>query len=233
LPEKILVVDDDAAQLRMMCSLLHSSGLNAFQASSGREAIRLMINDKPDLVILDITMPELDGFETCRLIRELSDVPVLMLTGKCKTEKDLVRGLDCGADGYIYKPVGNQELLARVKAALRRSEKTPGGKNGKKEFFSNDYLTVNIPERKVMVKGKRVRLTPREFRLIALLVENADRILSHKQVLENVWGFEYVDDIDYVRIYVNHLRQKIEPEPSAPRYILTEKGIGYYFQSAN
>jgi DNA-binding response OmpR family regulator len=231
--EKILVVDDDPAQLRMMCTLLHANGLNAFQAGSGRDAIRMMINDKPDLVILDMAMPDMDGFETCRLIRQLSDVPVLMLTGKCKTEEDVVRGLDNGADGYIYKPVGNQELLARVKTALRRPDKTSGGKNNKKAFFSNDYLTVNIPERKIMVNGERVRLTPREFRLMALRVENADRILSHKQVLENVWGFEYVDDIDYVRIYVNHLRQKIEPEPSSPRYILTEKGIGYYFQTAN
>jgi two-component system, OmpR family, KDP operon response regulator KdpE len=231
--EKILLVDDDAAQLRMMSSFLNANALRALQADSGREAVRMMTSDKPDLVILDMMMPELDGCETCRLIREVSDVPVIILTGMCKAEADIVRGLDCGADEYIYKPVGNRELLARIKAALRRSEKVPAGIVPKKIFFSNDYLTVDIAERRVLVNGERLKLTPREFRLLALLVENADRILSHKQVLEQVWGYEYVDDIDYVRIYVLHLRQKIEPEPSVPRYIITEPGVGYYFRSTN
>lgn len=231
--EKILLVDDDPAQLRMMSSLLNANGLKPLQANNGREAVRMMVSDKPDLIILDMVMPDLDGFDTCRLMREISDVPVIMLTGKRKTEADIVRGLDCGADEYIYKPVGNRELLARIKAALRRSEKAPAGNIPKKVFFSNDYLTVDVSERKVILNGERLKLTPREFSLLALLVENADRILSHKQVLEHVWGFEYVDDVDYVRIYISHLRQKIEPDPSAPRYILTEKGIGYYFQTTN
>jgi two-component system KDP operon response regulator KdpE len=231
--EKILIVDDDPAQLRMVSSLLHASGFTPIQANNGREAVRLMIENKPDLVLLDIVMPEIDGCQTCRLIRELSDVPVILLTGTRKSEEDIVRGLDCGADEYLSKPVGNRELLARIKSTLRRFEKIPGNSVKKKTFFSNDYLTVDVPERKVTVKGERLKLTPREFRLLALLVENADRILSHKQVLEHVWGFEYVDDIDYVRIYVSHLRQKIEPEPSAPKYILTEPGVGYYFRSVN
>lgn len=231
--EKILLVDDDPAQLRMMSSFLHANALRALQADNGREAVRILTSEKPDLVIMDMVMPELDGCETCRLIREVSDVPVIILTGTRKTESDIVRGLDCGADEYIYKPVGNRELLARIRAALRRSEKVPAGNIPKKVFFSNDYLTVDITERKVMVNGERLKLTPREFRLLALLVENADRILSHKQVLEQVWGYEYVDDIDYVRIYILHLRQKIEPHPSAPEYIITEPGVGYYFRSVN
>lgn len=231
--ENILLVDDDPAQLRMMSSFLNANNLKPLQANNGREAVRMIASSKPDLIILDMVMPEMDGCETCRLIREMSNVPVIMLTGQRKSEADIVRGLDCGADEYIYKPVGNRELLARIKAALRRSEKVPAGDIPKKVFFSNDYLTVDVAERKVIVNGERLKLTPREFRLLALLVENADRILSHKQVLEHVWGYEYVNDVDYVRIYVSHLRQKIEPEPSTPRYILTEKGIGYYFCSAN
>jgi len=178
-------------------------------------------------------MPEIDGWQTCRLIREVSDIPVIMLTGKCNSEDDIVRGLECGADEYLTKPVGNRELLARVKAALRRAEKPSYMNQNKKVLFANEYLTVDVSERKVTIRGERLKLTPREFRLLALLVENADRVLSHQQVLENVWGWEYIDDVDYVRIYISHLRQKIEPNPSQPRYILTEPGVGYYFCSVS
>jgi DNA-binding response OmpR family regulator len=230
--EKILVVDDDAAQVRMVTTLLNASGFKPLKAGNGREAVRVTVEDKPDLVLLDIMMPELDGIETCRLIRELSKVPVIMLTGQRKSEEDIVHGLDCGADEYLAKPVGNRELLARIKATLRRNQKFVDQAK-KKTVFSNDYLTVDVPEHKVVVNGERLRLTPREFRLLALLVENADRIMSHQQVLEHVWGFEYVDDVDYVRIYVSHLRQKIEPKPSVPKYIMTEPGVGYYFCSAS
>ncbi len=230
--EKILIVDDDPAQIRMASTLLGASGFKTLKASNGREAVRVVVEDKPDLILLDIMMPELDGCETCRLIRELSKVPVIMLTGQRKSEEDIVHGLDCGADEYLAKPVGNRELLARIKATLRRNDKFTDN-NKKKTFFTNDYLTVNVSERKVVVNGERLKLTPHEFRLLALLVENADRIMSHQQVLEHVWGFEYVDDVDYVRIYVSHLRQKIEPKPSAPTYIMTEPGVGYYFRSAS
>lgn len=230
--EKILVVDDDPAQIRMVSSLLKAGGFKALTANNGRAAVRVMVQDNPDLILLDIMMPGIDGCETCRLIREISEVPVIMITGKRNSEEDIVNGLDCGADEYLSKPVGNRELLARIKAALRRADKSPDNAR-KNTVFSNDYLTVDVSERKVTVNGQRLRLTPREFRLLALLVENADRIISHKQVLEHVWGFEYVDDVDYVRIYVSHLRQKIEPEPSSPTYILTEPGVGYYFCSVN
>ncbi len=230
--EKILVVDDDPAQIRMVSSLLNASGFKVFKAGNGREVVRVMLQDKPDLILLDIMMPGIDGCETCRLIREISEVPVIMLTGKRNSEEDIILGLDAGADEYLSKPVSNRELLARIKATLRRAEKSPENA-WKNPVFSNDYLTVDIPERKVVVNGQRLKLTPHEFRLLALLVENADRIMSHQQVLERVWGFEYADDVDYVRIYVSHLRQKIEPEPSSPTYILTEPGVGYYFRSVN
>jgi len=231
MPKKVLIVDDDPAQVRLVSSLLNTGGFKALQATSGRESVRVMVEDSPDLILLDNVMPELDGFETCRLIREISEIPVIMLTGRRKSEEDIIRGFDCGADEYIFKPVGDRELLARVRAALRRAEKLSSGSRKKKVIFSNEYLTVNVPERKVIVDGKRLKLTPREFRLLALLVENADRIISHRQVLEHVWGFAYADDVDYVRIYISHLRRKIEPDPAAPRYILTEPGVGYYFRT--
>jgi len=229
--KKVLVVDDEPAQLRLVDQVLTSNGYDVIKAGSGQEAVRIVYERKPDLVLLDVMMPEIDGWQTCRLVREVSDVPVIMLTGKRHSEDDIVRGLECGADEYLAKPVGNRELLARVRAALRRAEQ-PSRVN-KSVLFTNDYITVDVAERKVSVNGERLKLTPREFRLLALLVENADRILSHQQVLENVWGWEYIDDVDYVRIYISHLRQKIEPDPSQPRYILTEPGVGYYFCSAS
>ena len=229
--KKILVVDDEAAQLRLAGQVLTSNGYEVLKASSGQEAVRIVYERKPDIVLLDVMMPEIDGWQTCRLIREVSDMPIIMFTGKRNSEDDIVRGLECGADEYLSKPLGNRELLARVKAVLRRAEKPSSKNERKKVIFTNDYLTIDVAERKVIVNGERLKLTPREFRLLALLVENAGRILSHQQVLESVWGWEYIDDVDYVRIYVSHLRQKIEPDPSQPRYILTEPGVGYYFCS--
>jgi len=229
--KKILVVDDEAAQLRLADQVLTSNGYEVLKASSGQEAVRIVYERKPDIVLLDVMMPEIDGWQTCRLIREVSDMPIIMFTGKRNSEDDIVRGLECGADEYLSKPLGNRELLARVKAVLRRAEKPSSKNERKKVIFTNDYLTIDVAERKVIVNGERLKLTPREFRLLALLVENAGRILSHQQVLESVWGWEYIDDVDYVRIYVSHLRQKIEPDPSQPRYILTEPGVGYYFCS--
>ncbi len=229
----VLVVDDEPAQLRLVDQVLTGSGYEVVKAGSGQEAIRVIYEKKPDIVLLDVMMPEIDGWQTCRLIREVSDIPVIMLTGKRNSEDDIVHGLECGADEYLVKPVGNRELLARVRAALRRAEKPSYMNRNKKITFANDYLTVDVAERRVAVNGERLKLTPREFRLLSLLVENADRILSHQQVLENVWGWEYIDDVDYVRIYISHLRQKIEPNPSQPRYILTEPGVGYYFSSVS
>jgi two-component system KDP operon response regulator KdpE len=230
--KKILVVDDDAALVRLFDQILTGKGYEMLKASNGQEALRLFFAHKPDLVLLDIVMPVMDGWQTCSRIRDLSDVPIIMLTGQQKDEDDVVRGLDYGADDYLLKPVGSKELLARVRAILRRAELPPALDVERRVTYSDDYLAVDIAERKVMVNGKRVKLTPIEFRLLALLVENAGRILTHQQLLEKVWGWEYADDLDYVRIYISHLRRKIEPESTKPRYILTEPGVGYYFQKA-
>ena len=231
--KKILLVDDEPAFVRLVEQLLTQKGYEVLQAGNGQEALRLLFTHKPDLVLLDVVMPKMDGWQTLNRIRDVTDIPVIMLTGKQVTEGDIVRGLDFGADGYLLKPVRNRELVARVKSVLRRAE-LPSSLEARKEItYNDDFLSVNINERKVMVNGKRVKLTPREFRLLALLVENASYILTHKQILEKVWGWEYTDDLDYVRIYISHLRQKIEPTPALPRYIITEPGVGYSFQKAN
>ncbi len=233
MPPKILVADDDPALVRLVDQLLTNKGYEVLKASHGQEALRLLFAHKPDLVLLDVVMPKMDGWQTCNLIREISDVPIIILTGKQKSEDDIVQGLDCGADDYLLKPIGNRELLARVRAILRRAEMPPSPETTKGTTYSDGFLTVDIAERKVIVNGERVKLTPREFRLFALLIENACHIFTHKQILEKVWGWEYTDDLDYVRIYISHLRQKIEPDHTLPRYIITESGVGYSFQKAN
>jgi two-component system KDP operon response regulator KdpE len=228
--KKILVVDDEPTFVRLVSKTLTHKGYEVLTAGDGQEALRLMFAHQPDLVLLDVVMPKMDGWQTCSRIREMADVPIVILTGRQKSETDIVRGLDYGADDYLIKPVGSRELVARVRAILRRAE-LPSSLEAKKEItYSDAFLTVNIAERKVIVNGERVRLTPTEFKLFALLLENAGRVLTHKQLLEKVWGWEYVDDIDHVRIYIWHLRQKIEPDPAHPRYIIAEPGVGYYFQ---
>jgi two-component system KDP operon response regulator KdpE len=153
-----------------------------------------------------------------------------MLTGRETSEEDVVRGLDYGADEYLIKPVGNRELVARVRAVLRRAAPSSASDMQKQVTYCDEHLTADLYERKVTVNGRRVKLTPTEFRLFAVLLENAGHVLTHRQLLEKVWGWEYTDDLDYVRIYVWHLRQKIEPDSSQPRYIMTEPGVGYRFQ---
>ncbi|MFC2014882.1 response regulator transcription factor [Chloroflexota bacterium] len=231
--KKILAIDNDKIFLRLVDQVLSHQGFDVIKAGSGKEGLRLLFAQKPDIVLLDVAMPGMDGWQTCQRIRELADIPIIMVTGKLKAEEDIVRGLDYGADEYLFKPVGNRELVARVRAVLRRNELLSSNDMKREIAFADDFLSVVIAERKVMVKGERIKLTPREFRLFALLVEKAGRILTHKELLEKVWGWEYTDDLDYVRIYISHLRQKIEPSPSLPRYIITEPGVGYSFQKAH
>jgi len=228
--KKILAIDDDSIFLRLADQVLIQHGYEVLKATNGQEGLRLLFAEKPDLVLLDVVMPRMDGWQTCQRIREISDIPIVMLTGKQKAEEDIVRGLDCGADEYLLKPIGNKELVARVRAVLRRTELPSTTEVKRGVSYVDDFLTVDVTERKVMVKGERVKLTPREFRLFALLVEKAGHIITHKELLEKVWGWEYTDDLDYVRIYISHLRQKLEPDPALPRYIMTEPGVGYYFQ---
>ena len=228
--KKILIIDDEPAFLNLVEQVLTQKGYEILTARSGREGLRLIFDQRPDLVLLDVVIPGVDGWQVCSRIREISDIPIIMITGRHKSEEDVVRGLDYGADDYLTKPLGSRELVARVRAVLRRAELPSSQDIRQGVIYSDGLLSVDITERKIIVNGKRIKLTPREFRLFTLLVENAGRILTHKQLLEKVWGWEYTDDLDYVRIYISHLRQKIEPDPSLPRYIITEPGVGYSFQ---
>ena len=231
--KKTLIIDDDPIFLTLIDQVLTSQGYEVLKAGSGQQGLRLLFNEKVDLVLLDVVMPRMDSWQTCKRIREISDVPVIMLTATRKDEEDIVRGLDCGADDYLFKPVRNRELVARVRALLRRAELPPSLEAKRKTTYADDFLTVDIAERRIRVKGEQVKLSSTEFRLLALLLENAGRILTHKQILERVWGWEYTGDSDYVRVYVSHLRQKIEPVPALPRYIITESGVGYSFQQTS
>jgi two-component system KDP operon response regulator KdpE len=224
----VLVVDDEPGQRQVLETVLARHGYRALAANSGGGAVQLACEQPPDIVLLDVVMPELDGWQTCRILRQITDAPIIMMTGQRHGEADIVRGLDCGADDYLLKPVGHYELLARIRAVLRRAEPS-GVAVARNTVYDDGYLAVDLDARRVDVAGRRVRLTPREFRLLSVLLQNADRVLSHRQMLEAVWGFEYLDAVDYVRIYVSHVRQKIEPAPSRPRYVITEPGIGYRF----
>jgi two-component system KDP operon response regulator KdpE len=230
--KKILVIDDDPAFVRMVKLALTQKGYEVLTAGSGGEGLRLLFAHRPDAVLLDVVMPGMDGWQTCSRIRDVSDIPIIMLTAHEKAEDDVVRGLEHGADDYLIKPVGTKELVARVRAVMRRTE-SPSPQGGGGVTYSDDFLTVDIASRKVMVKGERVRLTPVEFRLLALLMQNAGHVLTHRQLLEKVWGWEYMNDLDYIRIYVWHLRHKIEPDPAKPKYVITEPGVGYYFHKAD
>ena len=226
---KMLIVDDDPVFTRLIEQVLTRNGYRVLRVRSGREGLRLLFHQKPDLVLLEMTMNGIDGWQTCRRIRSVCDTPIIILTNSYKTEQDVVRGFNYGADDYIIKPVGNQELVARVRAVLRRAG-SPSSSDGTN--YSDGWLTFNVAERMVFINGERVRLTPKEFSLFAILVQNADHVITHKMLLEKVWGWEYVDDLDHVRIYIWHLRQKIEPVPAQPRYIMAEPGVGYYFRKS-
>jgi len=224
---RILVVDDDAKLHRLLEFSLAQAGAEVLVAVDGEEALRRFYANRPDLVILDLMMPKMDGWETCGRIRDLSEVPILILTARGR-EEDILRGFECGADDYVTKPFSVQVLLARVRALLHRSSLPPISESP--VAYSDERLTVDLAANRVLVDGQPVRLTATEYRLLAYLVENAGRLLSPKQILENVWGWEYVDDVDYVRVYVWHLRQKLEEDPHKPRYLVTEHGLGYRFE---
>jgi two-component system KDP operon response regulator KdpE len=205
---------------------LEVEGFNVITASSGSEALDRVREDLPDLVLLDVRMPELDGFETLQLLREVSDVPVIMLTVRSE-EEDIVRGLELGADDYVTKPFRARELSSRIRAVLRRTEGATSPESAIVEI--DDRLSVDYNRREVIVDGERVDLRPTEFRLLYHLIENAGWVVPHETLLAKVWGYEYQEEVHYLRLYITYLRKKIEPDPSNPKYILTERGVGYRF----
>ena len=223
--KRILVVDDEPRMIGFIRMNLELEGHLVIEAHSGLQALDAIRTQLPDLVLLDVMMPELDGFETLGMLREFSDIPVIMLTAKGE-ENDKVYGLELGADDYITKPFGPRELSSRIKAIFRRLEK-PTTDEAILEI--DDRLSVDFNRREVIVKGERIKLRPTEYRLLYHLIRNAGWTVPHDQLLQKVWGYEYRDEAHYVRLYVNYLRDKIEEDPSDPQYIITERGVGYRF----
>lgn len=223
----ILVVDDEPRMIGFIRMNLELEGHHVVEAHDGLEALESIRTKLPDVVLLDVMMPELDGFETLRMLREFSSIPVIMLTAKGE-ENDKVYGLELGADDYITKPFGPRELSSRVKAVLRRAE-MPSTSPEQAILRVDDRLQVDFNRREVIVKGEHIKLRPTEYRLLYHLIENAGWTVPHDQLLAKVWGYEYRDEAHYVRLYVNYLREKIEEDPANPKYILTERGVGYRF----
>jgi two-component system KDP operon response regulator KdpE len=222
----LLLVDDDVTLLKALELYLTRAGYAVHTAGNGTEALRQLYDLRPDLIVLDVMMPQMDGWETCRRIREMSTVPIIMLTARGQ-EADRVMGLKLGADDYVAKPFSLKELEARIEAILRRTQKPKEHPGTSRVYYVTDDLVIDSERWEVWRKGQRVDLTSTELRLLLYLAENAGRVLSHRQILEKVWGPEYTDNPDYTKLFIWRLRQKIEDDPAHPRYILTERGIGY------
>lgn len=225
-----LVVDDEIRITAMMRMNLESEGLRVITATNGREALDHMREEMPDVIILDVMMPGMDGFETLRRIRTASQVPVIMLTAKDE-ENDRIKGLELGADDYVGKPFSHRELVSRIKAVLRRHYLPAPATLGHVDV--DNRLSIDFNKREVLINGERINLRPTEYRLLYHLVQRAGYVMNHNELLAKVWGPEYHDETHYLRLYVTYLRQKIEVDPANPVYILTERGVGYRFVEFN
>jgi two-component system KDP operon response regulator KdpE len=224
---KILVIDDEPQIRRVMRVILSGENYEVLEARSGDAALLRFRESLPDLVLLDLNMPGMTGLETCRAIRESSEVPIIVLTVRHE-EEEKVDALDAGADDYVTKPFGKQELLARIRAALRRSPASPAA--GPRTFSAGE-LEIDFEARKIRSGKKAVRLTPKEFDLLRYLVAHAGKPVPHRELLQAVWGPDYGDQTDYLRVFITHLRKKIEPNPAKPQYILTDPWLGYRFET--
>jgi two-component system, OmpR family, KDP operon response regulator KdpE len=222
--ELILIVDDNPQIRRALRAILVPRGFTVVDARSGEEALELIRREQVDLILLDVNLPGMSGIEACKEIRRVKDVPVIMLTVR-DGERDKLQAFDAGADDYVVKPFGAEEVTARVRAAIRRigADHTPG--------FSSPDLKIDFERRSVSAKGRTVRLTPKEFSLLRQLVTNQGKTLTHRWLLQSVWGPDYGEEMESLRVLVNQLRRKIEPNPREPRYILTEPWVGYRFEN--
>ena len=223
----ILIVDDEPRIRDFVSMNLELERYRVIEASNGLEALEQLRENLPDLIVMDVMMPEMDGFETLRHIREVSNIPVIMLTVR-QNDQDKIHGLDLGADDYIAKPFNPGELLSRIRALLRRSFMAAPAR--KTELVVDPDLKIDFSRHEVIVRGEKVVLRPTEYRLLYHLVSIAGRLLTHETLLSKVWGREYRDEAHYLRLYITYLRQKIESDPTHPKYILTERGIGYRFK---
>ncbi|MBN1659975.1 MAG: response regulator [Anaerolineae bacterium] len=223
---RVLVVDDEPAIRRFLRVSLSAHGYTVFEANSGQAALSSMVADRPDLVILDLGLPDLDGVEVTRLLREWTRIPIIILSVRGQ-EADKIAALDAGADDYLTKPFGAGELLARMRVALRRASQS-----GVQPVFSSGDLTVDMARRVVTVAGREVQLTPTEYDLLRALVTDAGKVLTHRQLLRQIWGMGYEQEVHMLRVNISNLRRKIEPDPARPRYVLTEPGVGYRLRAS-
>lgn len=224
--EKVLVIDDDSGLTTLMRLGLEREGFAVITASSGKDGLRRAYEVRPDIIILDVSMPDMDGWATCQRLRSMCDTPVIMLTAKTGRE-DVLRGLSLGADDYLTKPCSFDELKARIRTVLRRTRGDPG--EAWRATYDDGNLCVDLKDGVVTRRGQEVHLTPTETRLLMYLVSQKGRVVSHKELLVSVWGPEYGDEVGYLSVYIRYLRQKIEDDPANPRYICTRWRMGYYF----
>jgi two-component system KDP operon response regulator KdpE len=224
---KVLVIDDDADLVELLKRVFGSAGAQVFGACDGQEGLRQFYAHHPDLVVLDIMMPGMDGWEVCRSLRQLSNVPILVLTA-LNASQDVLYGLDRGADDYVTKPFDIQILLARARALLRRTSR-PGGSE-KCLTYDDGYLAIDLEQRRVWVRQQRINLTSTEYELLVYLFRSAGGVLTHEQILEHVWGEGCRESSQYVHVYVHRLRKKLEQDPADPRYLVKEHGVGYRFE---
>ena len=221
---RILIVDDEPNIIGAVAPLLRARGYDVLSAMSGRAALEAIDRDKPDLIVLDLSLPDIDGVEVCRRVRQTLSVPILVLSARAG-ERDKVSALDAGADDYVTKPFGAEELLARIRATLRRVENP----SSPSEAIVRGDLVIDRERFRVLRSGEEVRLTPKEFELLTLLAQHAGRVLTHRTILKAIWGSHLVDQPEHLRVLVGSLRKKIEPNPSSPKYVLTEPWVGYRF----
>jgi len=225
--QKVLIIDDDEDLLQLAGLLFKKLGAQILTAHNGVEGMSQLYSQRPNLIILDVMMPGMNGFEVCERIRQVSDAPIIMLTA-LNHEQEMLRGLEAGADDFLSKPFNADILLARAKAVLRRQKNLSA--EGPEFQYNNGHLSIDVQRHGVMVHGKSIRLTPVEFRLLVFLARNAGKVLTFEQIIVSVWGSEYKGSTDYVHVYVSHLRKKLEENPKTPRYILTLHGVGYIFE---
>ena len=224
MPQRILIVDDEPNIVATVSPLLRARGYDVLSAMSGRAGLEAVDRDKPDLVVLDLGLPDVDGIDVCRQMRQASNVPIVVLSAR-GAEGDKVAALDAGADDYVTKPFGPEELLARIRAALRRAD-SPAATSGP---IVRGGLVIDRDRFRVLRDGEEVRLTPKEFELLTYLAQHPGRVLTHRAILKAIWGPHATDQPEHLRVLVGSLRKKIEPDPSSPRYILTEPWVGYRF----
>lgn len=227
--EKILIVDDDPALSEILALKLTPSGFKVLTANTGREALKKAYENKPDLIVLDVMMPEMDGWETCQRLRELSDVPILMLTAKA-SEEDVVRGFQLGADDYVKKPFNLKELEGRIRAILKRANSTERENH---LVYDDGSLRIDLERQQVFRNGQLIHLTSTEFQLLKVLVKHSGSTVPHDELLTNVWGPAYLDATASLSLYIRYLREKLEDNPGEPQYIRTKWGLGYWFAPAN